>query len=261
MPVIIKRAATNEELDQTFQLRHQVLVGDEYLARRADQRFYDRYDAFPTTCVLAALVEGQIVGTVRATVDSGIGTSVDEYFDFRSHCSPQNHRVAAGSHFYVAQGFRGQYRVSALLMDMFHFWCLRQGCRFVKGVMNPRTVSLMQRLGYDPLDAAQTSEKDGLPFIPVLLDLQRMSAPLLEYIHRQPEWGAAEPFHRLHCEAEEMIPRLDQKLYVVQGQIAAARFARFESGDWIAPDAMQDVPLSAVSQAELAVMDASKAGQ
>ena len=206
MPITIKRATTNEEFDQVFQLRHQVLVGDGYFRRRDDDRVYDRYDAFPTSCLIYAQVEKQLIGTVRATIDSGIGTSVDEYFDFSPHCNPQHHCIAAGSHFYIAPAYRGAWRISTLLMEMFHFWCVRQGCQYVKGVMNPRTVSLMQRLGYRPLGEARISAKDNLPYVPVLLDMTQMSEALLSFVQRQPQRGAAETFHRLYGKTEDLIP-------------------------------------------------------
>lgn len=40
-------------------------------------------------------------------IDSGIGTSVDEYFAFDSYCNPQHERIAAGSHFTSRQPFAG----------------------------------------------------------------------------------------------------------------------------------------------------------
>ncbi|MFN0123055.1 MAG: GNAT family N-acetyltransferase [Blastocatellia bacterium] len=248
MPITIKRATTNEEFDQVFQLRHQVLVGDGYFRRRDDARVFDRFDAFPTSCLIYAEVEGQLVGTVRATIDSGIGTSVDEYFDFHSYGDPLRDRIAAGSHFYIAPAFRGAWRISALLMEMFHFWCVRQGCRYVKGVMNPRTVSLMQRLGYRPLGDARVSDKDQLPFVPVLLDTAQMSESLQTYVERQPQWQATETFHRWYGEADDRLPLAPQTLYLIQGQVTAPPRQLFSPGDFIPPQ----TALHACSSVELA---------
>lgn len=139
----------------------------------------------------------------------------------------------------------------------------------MKGVMNSRTVSLMQRLGYVPIGNAQLSPKDQLPFVPVWLDLQQLSAPLLDYIQKQSDWDTSDSFHRLHCEVDEIVQSEGECLYVIQGDVAALQYViqpmssdaatvplkhLFTQGDLITAEAAGGFCLQATSKVELAII-------
>lgn len=207
MPLQIKIATTNEEYDQVFQLRHQVLVNEGVFLPRPDGRINDRFDAFPTTRLIIALVDEQVIGTVRATIDSGIGTSVDAFYDFSPHVVPGGTMIAAGSHFYIKPAWRKKFQISTLLMGMFHYWLIRQGCRHVKGVMNPKTVSLMERIGYVRLSHELLSGPDQLPFVPILLDLDQLQGPVREFVTHQMELTDSHSFQRWYDEQGDPIIR------------------------------------------------------
>lgn len=270
MPIQIKLASTNEEYDAVFRLRHEVMVGDGYAAPRSDARIHDRFDAFPTTRLIIALIEGEVVGTVRTTLDSGAGTSVDAFYDFSAACPPSSTVVAAGSHFHIAPSFRKHFQLSTLLMGMFHYWLRRQGGRYVKGVMNPQTVSLMQRIGYAPIDQPRISPHDSLSFVPVLLDMERLRGPVGELVVRQPDLGKDESFHRwyysegepLTCPGDFMILQHGEVTIVPAGSHDSGSRCNNENtlhpGDEIAPHLFQTSALVAKSEVEVAILSPSK---
>ena len=58
--VRIRLARTTDELDQVFALRHRVMVDEEgYMPAQPDGRLADRFDAYPTTANVIALVDGR----------------------------------------------------------------------------------------------------------------------------------------------------------------------------------------------------------
>src|SRR5215469_4053427 len=61
----IRLAQSASELDSVFRLRHEVLAN--YMTPHADQRIYDRFDAFPVSRNIIAVYDGVIVGGTRLT--------------------------------------------------------------------------------------------------------------------------------------------------------------------------------------------------
>src|SRR3954454_18070915 len=86
MPFTVHIAHDTDELDALFQLRHRVFADEgEHLAPHADGRLADRFDAYPTTANLVALIDGRVVGGVRAALPSPAGHPTDEFYDFAAH--------------------------------------------------------------------------------------------------------------------------------------------------------------------------------
>ncbi len=81
----IVKVKTSEEIDQVLRLRHRVFVEEEgLLEANEDRRIFDRYDAYPSTNMYAAMVDGEMIGSVRVTLDSQVGVPADKYFAYRA---------------------------------------------------------------------------------------------------------------------------------------------------------------------------------
>jgi hypothetical protein len=171
MSVRIRLARTTDELDQLFSLRHRVMVDDErYLPPQPDGRLADRFDAYPTTVNVIALVDDRIVGAVRFVARTPAGTSADEYFDFAPFLPPQAVDVAAGM-LVLEPAHRGTPRLLRAMLGMGYDWALRRGATHVLAPANPRRRSGCVRMGYRVVAPEFRHEHSGLPVVPMILDL------------------------------------------------------------------------------------------
>ena len=135
-------ARTTDELDQVFALRHSVLVDEEgYMPAQPDGRLCDRFDAYPTTANVIALVDGRIVGAVRFIERTPAGTSADEFFDFRPFLPPAARDVTGGM-LVLERAHRATPRLVFAMLGMGYYWAIGRGATHV---IAPRTPSAGRR--------------------------------------------------------------------------------------------------------------------
>jgi N-acyl-L-homoserine lactone synthetase len=179
--VLIRVAESAEDIDRLFRARHHVLAEvDGYVPLRADGRLCDRFDAYPSNRNLIAEHEGRIVGGLRFTEHSLAGTPPDEFFDFGPFLNAKTTRFGSASKLFLERAYRGS-PVAFTLYGVAYAWCLARGWTHVIGTANPETVPALVRSGYRPLTAEQFHAEQGLPFVPVLLDVSQLDPRLRRF--------------------------------------------------------------------------------
>lgn len=210
MTARIKIATTPEEIDAVFQLRHRVYVEEEgYMSPRPDGRIYDRFDALPTTANVIAMVGGRVVGTMRVTEDSRVGTSADTFFDFAPYLAARGlgaeHRVGAASQLAVEREYRKKPGLSFSLMAMGYYWAISRGLTHLKGAVNPDALPVLRGTGCEPIAPEFFHDGHGLRFVPILLDLSMLHDKFLDFISRQDIQHYLHGFERQFHGAEEVV--------------------------------------------------------
>ena len=80
MGIKIKLAKTAAEIDGVFRARYQVFSQEEgKFPERPDQCVFDHFDALPTPCNIAAMVNDEVVGGMRITEDYAAGLPSQHY--------------------------------------------------------------------------------------------------------------------------------------------------------------------------------------
>ncbi|HEY7034762.1 MAG TPA: hypothetical protein VH482_25710 [Thermomicrobiales bacterium] len=185
MGITVRFAETAKEIDAVFLARYRVFVeSDRYIQPNPDKRILDRFDAFPTTRNVIAECNGRVVGGVRFTDHSEVGTPPEEFFDFRPFLPRPAPPFGAGSMLFLERPFRRSRLVFAM-MGMGYGWGLQRDWTHVVGVLNARVVEGFVATGYRVLAEERFEERKRLSFVPVLLDVTDLDRDLLDFASAQ----------------------------------------------------------------------------
>jgi N-acyl-L-homoserine lactone synthetase len=185
MGVRIKVAQTAAELDALFKLRHRVFVEEGYMAPTHDGRIADRFDAFPGTANIVALVDGEVIGGVRYMRPTEAGSSVEAFFD-PAPLAPPGARLAIGSLLVLDPRFRGLSRVTFHMAAMGFYWGKSQGITHVIGVVNPDREEGFARSGFRRLGSVIQSERiRKVPVQPMIADVNALDDRFMAFLVRQ----------------------------------------------------------------------------
>lgn len=221
--VRIKLAAEPVELRDLMRVRHEVFVTQEGYLPPRDDMIFDFYDTLPTTSNLIAVVDGDVVGGSRITVDSDAGMPPDGSFDFRE-VVPADARLASGGMLCVTQECREVRRLLGGLFKMMFYRAAVTGCTHLCGLLNPRIRSLVESIGMVAV-GDEFVDRQGLPSVPMIADLGQLSPSLQSFIHRQDVAAWLDTFERAFFEDGELIVREgqagDESFLVVEGAAEA----------------------------------------
>lgn len=183
MALYITLASSPEEIDATFKIRHQVFCEEEgKFLPREDGRLYDRFDTYPTTHSLIVKSDGQLVGSMRMTLDSAVGVPADEYYDFRTHL-PAGSTVLGCGMYCVTQPYRST-RLAYSLVQMACYFAVAHQVSHIVAPINPAIAKLVQRLGFQALGGEIVEPHTGLSIVPVLLDMTQTNDFFLKFAHK-----------------------------------------------------------------------------
>jgi hypothetical protein len=224
MTVRVRIARTTEELDAVFRLRHQVFVEEEhYMPPRSDRRIADRFDAYPTTANIVAIVEGRIVGAIRFLERSVAGVSTDEFFDFTPFV-PAGICDGSSGMLVLARRYRSVPRLVVSMVGMGYYWAASRGIELLLGAINPERREAFLRSGYREVAPEFHHEERGLDVQPVILELDAMSDRFLAFVKRQGIEHWLSSFERqFHSPGETVVRRGDvgdAAFVVVHGRAA-----------------------------------------
>ena len=185
MTARIRIARTTAELDALFVARHKVFVEEQgNLATWPNQRIADRFDAFPSTANIIALVDERVVGGVRLSRNGDKGSPLDEFFDF-SRYLPSKDDSASVSQFCLLPDFRGgSLRLGFSLLYMGAFWAFRRGIRRLAMACGADVARLAQGMGYQQVAPKFPHPQLDTPMVPLLLDLRQIKQPLFRMARR-----------------------------------------------------------------------------
>ena len=189
MSVCIRLAQSAEDLDAVFRLRHRVFSEQEgYFEAQGDGRVVDCFDAFPTTGIVLAEIDGHAVGTYRVTEYSSVGTSTDAWFDFRAHL-PTNARAGAASLLAVDQALRDVPGLVFSMLAMLYSWASSRGLSVLTAAANPVIIDFATRHGWRPIGPKTFSADHGLSFVPIMLSLSDLPDRFVRFfeLHDKPQ--------------------------------------------------------------------------
>ncbi len=174
MPIRITDAKTPKQIDDVFKLRHEVFCEEGgYFKLRPDERFLDRFDAYPTTTNLIVVVAGKVVGNMRLTLDSTMGIPADDFYDFRSHLPPD--AVVMNSGMYcVTKEFRNS-RIALGIILMATYFGVQNKVTHVVAPINPPIANLVKRIGFKILGDELVEAHTGVTILPAMLDLRDLN--------------------------------------------------------------------------------------
>lgn len=223
MPVHVKIAATAAEHDALFRLRHRVFVEQgRYLPPRPDGRFFDRYDAFPTTTNLLAIQNNEVIGGLRLAEPCAVGTPADDYFDYRAVLPHSESHVGSASMLCIERTLRGHQRVTRCLIGMFYCLAVQRGWTHVLAPCNPEIEAVMLDSGYRRA-APVFQHHSGVAVSPLVLELAQLEERMIRFvrIHSQEfPWHSLERAFFLSGELVQRAGEPGRAAYVVLDGVA-----------------------------------------
>ncbi|NOX99627.1 MAG: GNAT family N-acetyltransferase [Verrucomicrobia bacterium] len=200
----IVKVKTSEEIDQVLRLRHRVFAEEEGLLEvNEDRRIFDRYDAYPSTNMYAAMVDGEMVGSVRVTLDSQVGVPADKYFAYRDHLPKESIFGHAGM-FCVSEDHRGS-KIGMGLMLMAISLSHTSGITHLAAPANPRLARLFQRVGFETVGEEFIEAHSGARMMPLLLDMKNLNDYFVNFIQKNDLIDIAGDYERCFYRAGEQV--------------------------------------------------------
>jgi len=228
MGVRIKIARTIREIDELFRLRHRVFVEEEgYFVPRPEVRVADRFDAYPTTTNLVALVDGRVVGAVRVVAHSEAGLPTDEFFDSRQLVPDGIAGLCSGSMLCVERGQRETPRLVFALLGMAYHWARCNGMTHMLGAVNPDVESFFIRAGGRRIAEPVRNVDLGLAAVPMVIDLDELPGGFPAFLEHQRSAPYPENFDREFLEQGQILSRASETArfayLVLDGRVAVER--------------------------------------
>jgi len=235
MPIRVKITTTPTELNDLFETRYRVFVEEEkYLNTGIDGRIFDRFDAFPTTVNIVAMVNRKVVGGLRLTEWSNGGTSADDLFDFRSYLPNEADRIVTASMLCLEREYRKLLRLCFMMFSMGIYWAISKRIDCVVAAINPLVEPLLKRIGFKRIDSPFYDQYHGIDVLPMRMDMAEADPLFLKMAEFQGFHGSLRTFDReLYRAGEKIIEgdTLNDAAYVVvDGQVTISRPGR-RTGD------------------------------
>jgi len=192
MPIKITVAKTPELIDEVFKIRHKVFVEEEgFMKSTPDKRLIDRFDAYPTSTNLVVMDNEQVVGSLRMTLDSAVGTS-DEYYNYKEHM-PQDSHVMHCNMYCVSRDYRKTKIVLSLLIMAGYFSESRTATHLLAPInpviakrllMNPTVARKLLKIGFQNIGDTFTESQTGETMQPLLMDVRNMNDFFLDFVKK-----------------------------------------------------------------------------
>lgn len=208
MAVRIRIAATAAERDALFRMRHRVYVEQGgYMKSRAEHRIYDRFDAFPSTTNIIAVLDNEVIGGLRLAEPDAAGLPADEYFDFAPYVPATTVRLGSASMLCLDYEYHHRKRLMSSLTGMFYYLAMRRGLTHIAAPANPEIEDELLRTGYRRV-APTFVHDSGIPVSPMVLELKNVNDRFLSFI-------------RVH-QREQFLHSLDRGFYTAGETVVSA---------------------------------------
>ncbi len=183
MPINIVIAKTPKLIDEVFKIRHKVFSEEEGLLEATkDKRLIDRFDAIPTSKNLIVMIENEVIGSFRMTLDSEIGLPADEYYNFRKHLQKDTYIMHTGM-FCVKKEYRNP-RITMDLMLMASYFGKSNGVTHVVAPINPQIGKLLQRIGFVAVGEEFIDSSTGAIMLPLILDVEELNDFFMNFVKK-----------------------------------------------------------------------------
>ena len=206
MTICMRLAETSEELDSVFLLRHLVFSEQEQLLKgNREKRFYDKFDAFPSSVQMIAQHENTTVGAFRFSLDDVCGLPADDYFDFRS-LVPADAKLMHAGMFCVHQDYRGE-KIAMGLILMAAYYAISNNVTHVVAPINPAIATLLKRIGFEKVGEQFYDPHIHYDVLPLLLDINKLKDFFVDFVKRNQLHDFIMDYQRWFCKAGEHIVR------------------------------------------------------
>jgi len=224
MPIVVQVAKNIEDIDTVFKVRHKVAVKERKLVKDIwkDKRLVDRFDAYPTTTNFFASQNGEVIGSIRVTVDSLVGIPSDSTITYK-HKLPSYSNVMNCSMFCITEEHRNNSIANGLLLMAIYF----ASSNYITHILAPIEAtysSLFYSIGFEPIEGTSTY-KDPLTSLemqPLILDMRKVNDFFLKFIHKNKIQDFIQYYERWFFKANENIisvgERGEEAFIIVQGE-------------------------------------------
>jgi hypothetical protein len=187
VPIKLKVARTEKELDDVFRLRYDVYVRErnKFSEKRStsDGRIVDHFDALPGVANVVAYDGETAIASFRVNRDSVVGLAPEKYFDFtqarglidrsteEDGASPC---IVSGSMLAIHRQWRHKRNVIFSLFKKTTAVMRDFGATHVFGAASAETFSLYGRLGFDAMAEEQWIESVGDKLIPMVAPFNKV---------------------------------------------------------------------------------------
>ena len=226
MPMRFSIASDPTQIDAVLKLRYEVFqIEGRHYKPIDDQRILDRFDTFSTTRNIVAIADGQLVGSMRVTLDSSAGFPADEYYDFRRFL-PDGAWAMNVSMYCVRAGFRGIHIPLSLFM-MAVYYAISRGVTHLVAPINPPIAKLVSRMGFKHLEGEQFAGHLGRPFIPTMLDVKELQDLFVAFAQRNNLYNFLQSYDCIFYKKGEVVFTAgdvgDSAFVIVEGEVEVRR--------------------------------------
>ena len=166
------------QIEEVLQLRHQVLLASAAAAAtERPKRLMDRFDTFPTTTHVTAILERQVIASLRLTFDSAEKTPADEYYAFRANLPEDSKLLSCDLHcvhpdFHLPQ-------VTAGLLSVASYLAMAEGITHIAAPAAKKIVPILEDMGFQSL---LLDGKRSRRTLPMMLNLQQdLQDPFIQF--------------------------------------------------------------------------------
>jgi hypothetical protein len=215
MPIRVKAAKTDAEIDDALWVRHEVfIIEDAKFGGKPlpHERLIDRFDGFPSTHNIVAYDGDEPVATMRLVKETKYGLPADslyDFSDFRRQVTEEMRRATNGSEearvpVFGSAGMlaiRGPWRrkrsVIRAMCKMAATVCHQSDATHILVAVNHETASMYKRLSFEPLSDKVWVERVGNYVVPLATPAERFVAWAFGAIPDTPLGGFKDSFERV----------------------------------------------------------------
>ncbi|MEM6596782.1 MAG: cyclic nucleotide-binding domain-containing protein [Cyanobacteria bacterium P01_D01_bin.36] len=165
------------QIDEVLRLRHQVLISATDATTEKPKRLMDRFDAFPTTTHVTAILNNQIIASLRLTFDSEEKTPADEYYNFRAELPAGSKLLSCDLHcvhpdFHLPQ-------VTVGLLSVASYLAMSEDVTHIAAPVAKDVAPILENMGFRSLFA---NGKRASRMLPMMLNLrQDLKDPFIRF--------------------------------------------------------------------------------
>lgn len=169
---VVRRPASEKELQRLFRLRAQVFFGEGVLTRNARPVLTDELDHSPTAINLVAMTpEEDMIGGARVAFPTGdwVPTKTD-YFDFRQLLPDEGRTTSCGSFLWVSRTHR-RSRLATILIRSTVALSAVAGMSHYCAAARPEVAAFLEPEGWRIAANEFFHPIERVPVVPLIFDL------------------------------------------------------------------------------------------
>jgi len=182
---------SKKDIEDILKLRYRVFVSEYgYFSKNDTEKMIDEYDFNEDTIHIGAFDKNaELIGATRIVINNNLGIPSKQYFDFTKASFSKEYGfqdfktdklvdinrlvISKKSHKKLITNYKKM--TSYKLMKFTHSIAKQVETRFCCVVLNPRLIKLFLLLGYRIVGSQKICNKNKLPFIPLLGEMNKLA--------------------------------------------------------------------------------------